>query len=235
MSLFLDLIVIFAFCFSIYTGVTKGFIKSIMGIVVVLAAIIGAVLFSPPIANRLNENVIGPAISGKVEEAINSVMSGVDSIDLSKLFEEQPEAFTEILDKFNIDFDSLNIYYSEKAEGSPDAEGDVSSYIAAPVSMTISKGVAFAILFVLISAVLSIVSMLINMLANLPILRKINKTLGFVLGFIKGLLYAWGLSVMFCNLLPHLAVIYEGQIPASVIDSTVIIKMLGQFSIASLL
>ena len=100
MSLLLDLIVIFVFCFCIYTGVTRGFVKSIMGIIVVIVAIIGATLFSPPLAERINEDLVSPVVSGKVEETLNSVVSGADSIDLSKLFEEKPKVFTDLLEKF---------------------------------------------------------------------------------------------------------------------------------------
>jgi len=48
MSLLLDILVIAVFAFSLYTGIKKGFIRSIMGIVVAVVAVIGAVKLSPP-------------------------------------------------------------------------------------------------------------------------------------------------------------------------------------------
>jgi len=46
-----------------------------------------------------------------------------------------------------------------------------------------------------------------------------------------GLACAWGLSTVFCALMPHLAVIYEGVVPASVIENTIVVKFLGSIDI----
>ena len=97
-----------------------------------------------------------------------------------------------------------------------------------------SKAAAFALLFLAISAVLGIILIIVDLLANIPILKQINKSLGLVFGIIKGALYSWGLSLIFCSLLPNLSVLCDGKIPASVIDNTIIVKLLGSFSISGL-
>ncbi len=234
MPLLLDLIVILAFVLSIYTGLKKGFVRSVMGIVIVAAAIILSVRFSPPLSEYLNQNYIEPVITDKVEASIEGIISGVENLDISTLFDEKPKAFTDILDNFGVDIDDLKAHYDSTIKDSEGAEEEVSEYIATPVSKSVSTAAAFGIIFITVSLVLTLVLLLVELIVQIPLLKELNKGLGLVLGIVKGLLYAWGLSLLFCNLFPHLSVIYEGKIPASVIDGTVIVKLLGAINITSL-
>lgn len=235
MSLFIDLIVIIVFALCIISGIKHGFIRSVMGIVIVVAAIIGSIRFTPKLAEYLNENYITPAITDKIEKSIDSVVNGVEKVDLKKLFSEKSQALTDILEKFGVEFDDAFNFYENEAAGSDDAENKVAGFIAKPLSETISRAAAFALLFIAISAVLGIILIIVDLIANIPILKQINKSLGLIFGLIKGLLYSWGLSIIFCSLLPHLSVILDGKIPASVIDNTVIVKLLGSFSVSGML
>ena len=234
MSLFLDFIIVLVFVLCIITGIKRGFIRSVMGIVIVVAAIVGSIKFTPKVAEYLNKNYITPGITAKVEKSLDSVVNGVESVDLKKLFTEKSPALTEILEKFGVDFDDARNYYENEAEKSDDAEQKVADFIARPLADTVSKAAAFALLFIAISAVLSLALIIVDLIANIPILKQINKSLGLIFGLIKGLLYSWGLSLIFCSLLPHLSVIFDGKIPASVIDNTVIVRLLGSFSISGL-
>ena len=232
MSLFLDFIIVLVFVLCIITGVRRGFIRSVMGIVIVVAAIIGSIKFTPKVAEYLNKNYITPGITSKVEKSIDSGVNGVESVDLKKLFSEKSKALTDILEKFGIEFDDARDYYEKEAEESDDPEKSISGFIAKPLAETVSKAAAFALLFLAISAVLGIILIIVDLLAK--ILKQINKSLGLVFGIIKGALYSWGLSLIFCSLLPNLSVLLDGKIPASVTDNTVIVKMLGSLSISGL-
>ncbi len=234
MSLLLDFILVLIFVLCVYTGVKRGFIRSVMSIAVVVLSILGAVKLTPSFSAYLNKNYIESGITEKVEKSIESIIAGVDSINLAKLFQEKPQAFTDILEKFDINFDELNEYYETQAKESGEAEKEVSSYIAKPISETVSNAIAFALLFIFLSILLTVVVLVIDLIVKIPILKGINKSLGMILGILKGGLYAWGLSLIFCNLLPHLAVIYEGKIPASIIDNTVIVRFLGALNISNL-
>lgn len=234
MSLFLDFIIVLVFALCIITGVKRGFIRSVMGIVIVVVALIGSIRFSPKVAEYLNKNYITPGITSRVEKSIDSVVSGVEKVDLKKLFTEKSQALTDILEKFGIKFEDARDYYESEAENSDDPEKRVAEYIAKPLADTLSKAAAFALLFLVISAALGIILIIVDLLANIPIFKQINKSLGLVFGLIKGALYSWGLSLIFCSLLPQLSVIYDGKIPASVIENTVIVKLLGSFTVSGL-
>jgi len=233
MSLLLDILVIAVFAFSLYTGIKKGFIRSIMGIVVAVVAVIGAVKLSPPLANYLHDKYIGNVVTEQVGGYLDELIADVESIDLTKLFEDKPEAFTDILNTFGVDFDELKSYFEKDLSGNNDSEKAVSQYIAEPISQTLSRGTAFAILFFGIFLILTVVVLLIDLVVKLPILNGANKFLGAVLGAAMGLVTAWGLSMVFCALMPQLSVIYEGVVPISVIENTVVVKFLGSLDILS--
>jgi uncharacterized membrane protein required for colicin V production len=233
MSLLLDILVIAVFAFSLYTGIKKGFIRSIMGIVVAVLAVIGAVKMSPPMANYLHDKYIDKLVAEQVAGSLDELIADVESIDLKKLFEDKPQAFTDILDTFGVDFDELKSYYEKDLGGRDDSEEAVSQYIAEPLAMTLSRAAAFAILFFGILLILTVAVLLIDLVVKLPILNGANKFLGAVFGAAMGLATAWGLSMVFCALMPHLAVIYEGVVPTSVIENTVVVKFLGSLDILS--
>lgn len=226
MSLLLDILVIAVFAFSVYSGIKKGFIRSVMGIVVVVLAILGSAKLTPPLAAYLHDNYIDNTVTNRVEKSLGSLISGVESLDLDKLFDEQPQAFLEMLDRYGADFDELKAYYEKDLEGSETADEAIADRIAAPLSETISRASAFALLFIGLMLVLSLLAFLINLLVKLPILNGANRFLGAVFGLVMGFGLAWGLSVAFRELLPHLSKVYDGVSP-TIIENTVVIKYLG--------
>ena len=234
MSFILDLFLIFIFLVCVYTGFKRGFIRSIMSVVVVVIAILGSIKLTPMLSGYLNEKFVSPVVNDKVEASITSLIEEVDSIDITKLLEDKPKALIDLLDKFGVSYEEVNDFFNEKAESSQNPEKEVSEYISSSLSETISNAVAFAILFIVLSLVLTLIMLAVNTVVKLPVLNGLNKGLGLILGILKGALYAWGLTLVFINLFPHLAVIYEGQIPPTLIDDTVIVKLLGAVSISSL-
>ena len=234
MSLLLDILVIFFAVFFVISGIKRGFFRSIMGIVVVVVALIGATKLTPPMANYLHDKYIGKLVSEQVEGALENLIADIDTIDINKLFEEKPPAFTEILDTFGISFNDLQTYFDQDLAGDDNAEHAVTQYIAEPLSGTLSRGIAFFALFCGIALILSIVVHILNLVVKLPILHQANTILGAILGGVLGFLFAWGISMVLCTLLPKLAIIYENIIPASVIENTVIVKLLGRLNLLSL-
>lgn len=234
MSFILDLFVIFIFLICLYTGFKKGFIRSVMSIVVVVIAILGSIKLTPVFSGYFNEKFISPIVNDKVEDAMTSLAEDIDSFDISKLFEEKPREFIEFLERFDMSYEEANEFYEEEAETSKEPKKELSEYISDSFSKTVSNVVAFAVLFISFSIILTLIMLVINAVAKLPILNVLNKSLGLILGIVKGLLYAWGLSIIFINLLPHLAVIYEGQISPTVIDDTILVRFFGAINVSSL-
>ncbi len=235
MSLLLDLIVIAVFAISLIAGIYKGFIRSVMGIGVLIATVILSSSLAAPFGRYLDDNFVHSAVSSEVERAIDGLTDDVDGINLEKLFEEKPKVFTDILERFDMNFDNLKNYFETDLEGSNEAKEALAEYIAVPVSVTLSKAIAFAVLFIGFLILLTLAMKLLNLLFRLPILNGTNKLLGAIFGGVRGFIFVWGISVALCYLMPHLAVMYEETVPSTVIENTYLVKLLGNLDVMQLL
>lgn len=228
MSLLIDIIVIAAFVISLVSGVKKGFIKSVMRILIVVLALIGAINFTPAFAKTLNDKYIEKPIVKIAESSIKELIS--DSVDINDLADERPNAFVKALGRFGVTPDDISVFIVEEIEND-DKITRIAEYMAVPVSKAVSRVAAFAILFLGLLLVFWLISLLICLVVNVPKINKVDKLLGGVLGALSGIMLAWGISVAICELMPHMAIIFDGAISESVVDNSVIVKWLGAFDL----
>ncbi len=224
MSLLIDVIVIAAFAGCLINGIRKGFMKSIIGIVVVIAALLGSVQISPALAARMNDKFIHKSVVSVAKDAIPNV-------EVETLVNEMPPAFVKALDRFGTDSDDIEKLFENGEQGASEDEKRqlIAEKMGAPLAKAISKALAFLIVFAILYVVLFIVSLIICAVVKLPVLKTADKLLGVLLGGASGILLAWGISIAICALLPHLSVLYENVVPETVIDNSIVVKFLGNF------
>jgi uncharacterized membrane protein required for colicin V production len=227
MSLFLDLIVVAVFVISLIVGIVRGFFRSIMGIVVLIASVALAWSLSTPVGNYLSEKVVDGVVTREVDKALDKLTKNGEALDFGQLLRDMPNDFVDLLERFDVDVEGLIGEVENTAE--ENVTEAATEYIAKPVADMLSRAIAFVVLFLLFMLVLSIVVRLLNIIfKKIPLLNGANRLLGAVFGGVRGLIFAWGISLALCFLLPHAAAIWEGSIPADVIEGTVIVKLLGK-------
>ncbi len=231
MAIFLDLTVVAVFALCTYLGMKRGLIKSVMGIVIVTVALIGSFQLNEPVADHLKTSFVDDLVTEKVEEKLDSIVSGMESFDIFEIFKEKPGLFDDLFGDFKIDSDDIEKDEDALDPHDPTKEGEMAEQISKTVSEKISKALAFALVFVVLLILLKLITLGIDLVAKLPVLKQINSTLGFVLGAVKGLLYAWGLSIIIYNLLPQVLAMTESKIPVTVVDATYLVKLLGTFTL----
>ena len=224
MSLLIDVIVIAAFAGCLIRGIKKGFIKSIIGIVIVIAAIIGSVQFSPALGNTLNDKFVHKSV-------VSAAKDSIPNVDIDALINEMPPAFKKSLDRFRTDPEDVKELFenSDIEETDDQKRTRIAEKMASPLSKAISRALAFLIIFVVLYLVLFIISIIVCAVVKLPLLRTADKLLGALLGGVSGILLAWGVSLAICALLPHLSVLYDGIVPETVIDNSIVVKFIGKF------
>ena len=224
MSLLIDVIVIAAFAGCLIRGIKKGFIKSIIGIVIVIAAIIGSVQFSPALGNTLNDKFVHKSV-------VSAAKDSIPNVDIDALINEMPPAFKKSLDRFRTDPEDVKELFenSDVEETDDQKRTRIAEKMASPLSKAISRALAFLIIFVVLYLVLFIISIIVCAVVKLPLLRTADKLLGALLGGVSGILLAWGVSLAICALLPHLSVLYDGIVPETVIDNSIVVKFIGKF------
>ena len=230
MSLLIDVIVIAAFVWCLIRGIRKGFIKSIIGIVIVIASIFASVQISPALAGGIEDKFVHKAVVSAAEDSIPRV-------DTETLVNEMPPAFKKSLNRFRTEPEDIKALFenSDIDETEEEKRDKIAETMAASLSKSISKALAFLIVFVVLYLILFIVSMIVCAVVKLPLLKTADKLLGAILGGASGILLAWGISLAICALLPHLSVLYEGVVPDTVIDNSIVVKFIGKFDPFSLI
>jgi len=236
MSLILDIIVIIVAVTAIANGVRRGFVKSFMSFVSTMVAFISAWMFTPVVSSVLSEKVFSAPITGSIKSTLVSLLtSNGEGYDLSKLFEDFPDEFAELISKFGADSASLRAEYASNTSASAEVVDKFVDSISAPVVSLISNVVAFIGIFAVTLILLFIITAIIEFFAKLPVIRSANKLLGFVFGF---LIAAFSV-VLLCKLFPSIMSMLEPFNPKwfndEVIQKTLIVKRVAGLNLLSML
>lgn len=226
MSLLIDIIVIVAFAVSLAAGIKKGFLKSVMRVLIVVLALIGAINFTPDLSRAINDKWLEKPITDLAENSIRELIS--ETVDIDDLADERPNAFVKALGRFGVTPDDIEVFVAEDTDGDSKITR-IAEYMASPVSKAISKVVAFVALFFGLLLIFWLISLVVCLVVKLPKISKADKVLGGILGAVSGVMLAWGISVAICELMPHMAIIFDEAVSETVVDNSVIVKWLGAF------
>ena len=231
MSFVIDLVIILIAVSAVYLGIMRGFVRSVMGFASVILAIAAAYFFTAPIAEWLDERVIGAWVSGIVDESLTGIVrAGTQNLELQKIFADRPEALTAIAEQFGADLDAIAAHYNEALAGSAEDEAlsALSSLIASPTASAISTALAALGVFIAALIVLKFVTFFLDMICRLPILAKLNTFLGLLFGAASAVVLAW----VAANLATGIVLAFESFEPGifneTVISGSVIVKFMSE-------
>jgi Colicin V production protein. len=225
MNLIIDVILILIIVFSVISGVRKGFINSIMNMITFAVALMCGWNFYPALGEYYKERIFLQRITNE----ISSYMSSFADNALDSLFQDMPEALTQITDRFGIDIASLEAYYNSHATI---GTSEISSFIANPVAENISNILAFVTIFLGVIIILKIVTLILDLIFKLPVLNTLNRVCGFILGVFNGFLYAALFSAVLALLSPILTALIPEMYTSAMIDSSVFVTLINKLNIA---
>ncbi len=231
MSILFDLILIVTAAFCIISGVRRGFVRSVINIVTLVAAVICAYMFMPAVSAYLHEQFIEASISAPIEEEL-STMAGGDESGLAQLFADSPAALSELVGRYNTELADLVAYYEDAVmEGAQEMFTSLSRYISDAAAKTVSDVSAFLIIFLAVVLVLKIAGWLLDLVFKLPVLSTLNRTLGLVFGLICAFLYMSVLSVVIVNAIPALTSVYPEQFASASVENTLVLKWIYEYNV----
>jgi uncharacterized membrane protein required for colicin V production len=232
MGILIDIILIAIIALSIWSGVKRGFIRSVMNIITFISALLCGWYFYPRLAVVYNDKFLLSKFSTDIYNSINSIISsGVESINLSRLFADKPDAFLEITRRYSADINVLEKYFNTQVNaGANNITADISARIAEPVSTGLSKVLAFLTIFLGIVIILKIVTLMLDLVFKLPVLNAFNRVAGFILGSVSGLAYAWILSAVIVAALPFLSMMFPAVFSQNTGSSSVLLNFLTKIN-----
>lgn len=230
MSIFIDVFLCIVILLAVISGVTKGFVRSVMNILTFAAAFVCGWLFTAPLSEYYLNTVFMSRVSETVESAINSILS--PNISLDSLFADKPAAFTSITDRYFTDFGTLSQYYSDAvSEGSDSITSGIARYIASPVAQMISNVLAFITIFIGVVVVLKITAFILDLIFRLPGLNALNRIAGFVFGGVCGVMYAWIFAIIITSAAPALTALFPDTFTQSATENSLLLGIFTKYNL----
>lgn len=236
MSLVFDLIILAVCGISIVLGAKRGFIKSVMGVCTLIAALCLAYAFTPVVSDSIRSTDAMKNVSESIGDTIKS-LSHTDEggYDLEKMFSDMPDAFRQILDRYNTDDSTLTETVVPEASAPESAVDMLADAIAEPVVRAISDVAAFLLIFVASVAALKLLTWLLDLLFQLPVLKTANTMLGLLVGVVIALFWAWVLCPLSVTLIRAMSSISPDLFNESVIENSVILSFFADNKIGDIL
>lgn len=228
MSLAIDAVILFAAVFIIWAGTSKGFVRSVMGLVSAGASLFAAYAYTPVLAAYVRENFLIGKISEGIAQTLRSLAfdTSTELYNLDRLASDLPEPFTGILTRYGINIAD----FSYKLRGLTGCdEAAVYGYaeeIADPVASVLASVISFFVIFLGAFIVLSILTGLLDMIFRMPVLRSANMFLGFIFGCAEAACIAFVLAVLLSVLVTALGSIDPAMFGADVVEETMICSKL---------
>lgn len=226
MSMILDIAVAAIVLIFIFTSAKKGFVKTVVEAVGLVAAIILAFTLSTPIAEFTYDKMIGPAIVNVLEK---------NTADTAEATSEQiigilPEAIRESASGFGISLEEIAGNITSEVGNNTEAIIErVSEDAVKPIAVKIIGMALTVILFFLLSIVVNFLARVLNGLFSFSIVGKLNRTLGGVIGLVKGIVIA----AVFCTMITFIVTVLGNGFwifTLENIQKTYIFKMLAELS-----
>lgn len=236
MSFLFDIIIIGIIVFSIYRGISQGFVKSLMKLISIVVALVATYLFCDTLAEIYMDTFFFDSFAEKVAETVTPVIQRSGELfDLETLFADMPEAFADLLQRFGVSAESLASSFGGFDSASAQTVESMSEAIATPIASVLSKALAFITIFVGTLIIMAILTALIDLIFKLPILKKANKFLGFLLGVAFALLYAYLFSEVAVLLIKAGIAIKPEIFNENIIDNSILLKYFSDFSLVSII
>jgi len=231
MNLIFDAVIAVSVLLSVIMGAKRGFIKSVMGVCTLIAALFVAYAFTPPAAQIIGQQKFIRDISVSIADTVKSLASNDSgSYDLNRLYEDMPDAFTQILTRYGMDIGELT------KEVPPDPNADAAALerladlIAGPAAAAISSVLAFLALFVASVVILKILTWILDTVFQLPVLKTANTMLGFLFGVVAGVMWACVLSSLSVTLIRAMSSISPDLFNETVIENSVVLKFFSNLN-----
>ena len=195
-ALIIDAVLLMILLAGYFIGAHRGLFKSLMGVIVVAAAILGAAVAADAVTEPVTDFIVP-----KVEEKVTEWLGIPEELTADGFFGEmassdsaradQASAWTEKLDRWGAR-DRFFTHLKEKTANA--AHTAVHSLVE-----SIVHTVLFLLSFILILILLKLLTKLLDPVFDLPVLNTFNTAGGGLLGFLEAVLFIY--LVLF--LVPH--------------------------------
>ena len=206
MGYVLDIILVAVFALCVYRATKKGFIKTVLGTVSLLLALILTFAFYKPVKEMMLESSLTAGIKDTIVEKLENIEPDSEgNFDVESLMENRPQEFIDLLEKFGIDYNELKVQYDGWVSSSTENVRDkLIETIINPIVDLLASGVALLALFLVCYFAIKLATYMLDKTFKLPVLKQANEALGFVAGIINGIVTIFVMTAIIVLLIPFL-------------------------------
>lgn len=164
-----------------FVGMKTGLIKMIFSLISTIVALLCASLFSPILANMLEQNTgVHDFLTKKVETVLEAVAPDAQSITDYLQSLPLPELIKNTVQE---DSDTLQAVSAQALA--------VETYICERIVSVIINSIAFAVTFFVALLTLFVLCRVLDLISKLPLLNEMNHMAGLAAGLAEGVLVVW--------------------------------------------
>ena len=187
MSIFIDLILIAIILLVVLISAKQGFVRTVVGAVGFVAAVVIAFTVSKPLAQVTYDKFIEPPIVNSITETASGTVT--DTVD--GLWDNLPSLITDNSESLGFSKDSIKGSLSESTgDNIKDTISNVSQTAIKPIFSELCSTIYAVILIIALLIIVRLLAKLLNKAFSFSVVGKLNTTLGGVLGLAKGLVIA---------------------------------------------
>ena len=219
MSLILDIILIAVFAAFVFAAVKKGFIRTLLELVAVVAALVLAYQFSPMASQAVFDGMLEKNITSSIETQISNNVDTATAAKKAELaLDAIPDFAVSLADAAGVDIDNIKNKISSENLSAESVANELVEKIAEPIITGALTIIFFILLACVLIIVLKIAAAKISKLFKVPIVGTADKLLGAVLGICRGLV----VLILICTVLEFIFANGSGELAAAVNNSKVI-------------
>lgn len=183
-----DVLIVALFVLCVWLGWERGFVRTVGGLLALIAAVLVAAVFSGPIAKAIYNGTVEP----KVMDALETYVEGhvlPDEAQLDRALDRMPDLVSSMLENSGLNSGAAVLEKIDFVRADETAAACITRKVITPVVMPLIKTLCSVVLFALAYGLALLAARALNVVAKLPLIKQANRVLGLLAGGITGLLW----------------------------------------------
>lgn len=191
MTYVFDGLMILLFVLCVWLGWHRGFVRTVSGLIALIAAVLVAAVFSGPIAKAVYTHGVEPRVTAVLSEHIEGeLLPSEEKLDTA--LDKLPPFVTSLLEAKELDSGAAILDKVETLEAGETAAEGITRQVIKPIVLSLIQLLCSVILFALTYLLAAIALRALDVVAKLPLIKQMNNLLGLLAGAVTG-----GLWVLF--------------------------------------
>lgn len=183
-----DVLMVALLVLCVWLGWERGFVRTVSGLLALIAAVLVAAVFSGPIAKA----IYGSTVEPKVMAALDGYVEGTvlpDAEQLDQALAKMPDSVYSLLENSGLGSGEAVLKKIDFVREDETAAACITQKVITPVVLPLIKTLCSVVLFALAYALALLAARALNVVAKLPLIKQANRALGLFAGLATGALW----------------------------------------------